>query len=109
MVDVYYTYIPEWLVIEGGAKMDIAVSDQIEIWLAAEGAEWIPAASGDTVSHLFKSENRPEHMAAPKKTLFETIHVYFAEMPLLGYIVLILGITFGMVTFLSGKFSPSHN
>lgn len=98
-IDVSYTYIPAWLEAEGGARMDIAVSDRIEIWLKEENGTWMPAASGDTVTHLSKNEERPEHMPQPfpQKTLR---HI---EIPLFAVVALILGITLGMTAFLLGR------
>ncbi|MGO1057891.1 hypothetical protein ACTL32_02040 [Planococcus sp. FY231025] len=99
-IDVFYTYIPHWLEVEGGAKMDIAVSDKIEIWLVSEESTWKPAASGDTVTHLFKSEERPEHMVQP---FTDVASGFIDEIPLLVYVILSLAATLGLVSFLSAR------
>jgi hypothetical protein len=104
-IEVYYTYIPEWLQVEGGSKMDIAVADRLEIWLETEGGGWKPAASGDTVTHLFKSKERPEHMARP---FSEAVSGFWTEMPLLGIVSLILGTVLVLAAFVSAKFAPSR-
>lgn len=107
-IEVYYTYIPEWLQVEGGSKMDIAVADRLEIWLETEGGGWKPAASGDTVTHLFKSKERPEHIPAPEKPLGEAVLSYLADTPLIVSIALLLGIVFGITAYVSSKFAPSR-
>lgn len=104
-IDVFYTYIPHWLEVEGGAKMNIAVSDKIEIWLVPEGGSWKPAASGDTVTHLFRSEERPEHMAQP---LTDVASGFFDGIPLLVYVILSLSAIFGLVLFLSAKLTADY-
>lgn len=104
-IEVSYTYIPEWVEAEGGARMDIAVSDRLEIWLKEENGVWTPAASGDTVMHLSKGEERPEHMPEPIR---QAAVNFFTEMELPLIIGLLLGATLAMAAFLSAKFRPFH-
>ena len=64
-IEVEYTYIPSWVEMAGGAKMDIAIADKIEIWLDWEGNTWQPSASGDTVRHIYYSEHHQDHIRQP--------------------------------------------
>lgn len=99
-IKVYYTYIPQWVVMEGGAKMDIAVSDKIEIWLTQENGNWQPASSGDTVSHLYKNEERPEHMAQPFP---EAAAGFWTKIPLLVYVIFTLAVSFGLIALIFAR------
>ena len=104
-IEVHYTYIPSWIVMEGGARMDIAVSDKIEIWLDSEEIGWKPALSGNTVVHLQKSENRPEHIKAPPLSKLQLIKDRLSEIPLAFYVFIPLFIFLGIVAFISNKVS----
>ncbi|MYL50010.1 hypothetical protein GLV98_10975 [Halobacillus litoralis] len=65
-IEVYYTYIPSWIAMAGGSKMDLYEGDEIEIWLQKGGDGWEPAAGGNTVEHLSYVENRKEPIPEPK-------------------------------------------
>ncbi|WP_088008845.1 hypothetical protein [Indiicoccus explosivorum] len=62
---IQYTYIPSWVQMTGGEKMDIAVGDRIEIWLEPEDGNWHPVLSGTSVKHLYYIDPRSEHMRKP--------------------------------------------
>lgn len=104
-IEVHYTYIPSWIVMEGGARMDIAVSDKIEIWLDSDETGWKPALSGNTIVHLQKSEKRPEHIKAPPLSKLQLIEDRLSELPLAFYVFIPLFIFLGIVAFISSKIS----
>jgi hypothetical protein len=66
-IEVYYWYIPSWQAKEytGGDRMDIAVGDVIEIWLAEGEHGWEPALGGNTVEHIKYVEDRDEPIPEP--------------------------------------------
>lgn len=64
-LNVYYSYVPSWVPMDGGAKMDIAVGDKIEIWLELGEMGWEPALSGETVNHVKYMEPRKEPIPEP--------------------------------------------
>jgi hypothetical protein len=59
-LNIVYSYVPSWVPMDGGAKMDIIVGDQIEIWLELGDKGWEPAYGGNTVRHLKYIEPRKE-------------------------------------------------
>lgn len=66
-IEVYYWYIPSWQAKEytGGDRMDIAIGDIIEIWLAEGEHGWEPALGGNTVEHIKYAEDRNEPIPEP--------------------------------------------
>jgi hypothetical protein len=64
-LNVYYSYVPSWVHMDGGAKMDIAVGDKIEIWLELGEMGWEPALGGETVNHVKYMEPRKEPISEP--------------------------------------------
>lgn len=64
-LNVYYSYVPSWVPMDGGAKMDIAVGDKIEIWLELGVMGWEPALGGETVNHVKYFEPRKEPIPEP--------------------------------------------
>jgi hypothetical protein len=66
-IEVYYWYIPSWQAQEysGGERMDIAIGDVIEIWLAEGEYGWEPALGGNTVEHIKYVEDRNEPIPEP--------------------------------------------
>ncbi|MBA2176424.1 hypothetical protein H0266_16115 [Halobacillus locisalis] len=98
--DVIYTYIPSWVAMNGGKKVDIYEGDQIEIWLERGEHGWEPASGGDTIDHLTYVENRSEPIPEPwthwiKETFREYIGVVVMSMFVLAII---------MVLFLTRRF-----
>jgi hypothetical protein len=65
---IVYTYIPSWVPMDGGAKMDIVVGDEIEIWLKLDEDGWEPAFGGETVSHMKYMNPRKEPLPEPYKS-----------------------------------------
>lgn len=63
--DMFYTYIPSWVEMAGGEKVDIYEGDQIEIWLEQGEYGWQPASGGDTIHHLTYVEDRSEPIPEP--------------------------------------------
>jgi hypothetical protein len=66
-IEVYYHYIPSWQRHEyvGGASVNVAIDDVIEIWLDKGEFGWEPALFGNTVEHLQYAENREEAIPEP--------------------------------------------
>lgn len=64
-LEIVYRYTPSWVAMNGGAKMDIMVGDQIEVWLDQGVNGWEPALGGSTVNHLKYSEPRKEPIPEP--------------------------------------------
>lgn len=104
-VEVHYTYIPSWLEMEGGARMDIAKSDEIEIWLKKEAGVWEPALSGNTVVHLYKNEKRPQHMLPPATTMPNFIKSKLSAMPLGMIVAVLLFFSLILIAGISKRFS----
>jgi hypothetical protein len=65
LLNIVYSYVPSWVLMEGGAKMDIVVGDQIEIWLKLGDKGWEPAFGGETVDHVKYMEPRKEPIPEP--------------------------------------------
>jgi hypothetical protein len=67
IVEVFYHYIPSWDAHSyvGGARMDIAENDVIEIWLVEGDNGWRPALSGDSINHIIYNEDRNDHISEP--------------------------------------------
>lgn len=101
-----YTYIPDWLEMEGGRKMDVAVSDRIEIWLEPTATGWQPVLSGDSVHHLSKASKRPEHMAAPLESWPAIARNKLQQLPLFVWTIMILICLLSTTAFLMRKFTP---
>ncbi|CAG9610729.1 hypothetical protein [Pseudoneobacillus rhizosphaerae] len=64
-LNIVYSYVPSWVPMEGGAKMDIVVGDQIEIWLELGDKGWEPSYGGETVNHVKYIEPRKEPIPEP--------------------------------------------
>jgi hypothetical protein len=64
-LNIVYSYVPSWVPMDGGAKMDIVVGDQIEIWLELGDKGWEPAYGGETVDHVKYMEPRKEPIPEP--------------------------------------------
>jgi hypothetical protein len=64
-LNIVYSYVPSWVPMDGGAKMDIVVGDQIEIWLEYGDKGWEPAYGGETVNHLKYMDPRKEPIPEP--------------------------------------------
>lgn len=108
LIWVDYTYIPPWLEMEGGRKMDIAVSDRIEIWLEPVSNGWQPALSGDSIHHLSKASERPAHIVAPIESWPTIVGDKVQQIPLLAWTVLILIAFLSSIAFLTKKFTPAR-
>jgi hypothetical protein len=67
-LNIVYSYIPSWIPMDGGAKMDIVVGDEIEIWLKLSEDGWEPAFGGETVNHVKYMESRKEPIPEPYKS-----------------------------------------
>ncbi|REJ10938.1 hypothetical protein [Halobacillus trueperi] len=65
-IEVFYTYIPSWVAMAGGSKMDIYEGDEIELWLEKGKYGWEPAAGGNTVEHLSYVKDRKDPIPEPK-------------------------------------------
>lgn len=104
-VEVHYMYIPSWLEMEGGARMDIAKSDKIEIWLKKEAGVWKPALSGNTVVHLYKNENRPQHMLPPPTSIPNFIKSKLSTIPLGMIVAVLLFLSLFLIAGISKRFS----
>lgn len=101
-----YTYIPEWLEMEGGRKMDIAISDRIEIWLEPTANGWQTVLSGDSVHHLSKASKRPEHIAAPIESWPAIAVNKLQQLPLFVWTIMILICLLSVIVFLMKRFTP---
>jgi hypothetical protein len=65
-VEVYYSYLPSWQGDNtGGKRMDIAVNDEIEIWLEEGEYGWEPVLGGNSVTHHFYTNQRSEPIQEP--------------------------------------------
>lgn len=73
IIEVFYWYIPSWQAKEytGGARMDIAVGDVIEIWLTDGEYGLQPALGGNTVKHIKYTEVRNEPIPEPFLNLLQ--------------------------------------
>jgi hypothetical protein len=67
-LNIVYFYIPSWVPMDGGAKMDIVVGDEIEIWLNLGEDGWEPAFGGETVRHVKYMDPRKEPIPEPYKS-----------------------------------------
>jgi hypothetical protein len=67
-LNIVYSYIPSWIPMDGGAKMDIVVGDEIEIWLKLGEEGWEPAFGGETVNHVKYMDPRKEPIPEPFKS-----------------------------------------
>jgi hypothetical protein len=67
-LNIVYSYIPSWIPMDGGAKMDIVVGDEIEIWLKLGEDGWEPAFGGETVNHVKYMDPRKEPIPEPFKS-----------------------------------------
>lgn len=105
---VDYTYIPDWIEMEGGRKMDIAVSDRIEIWLEPAANGWQPVLSGNSVHHLSKASERSEHINAPIESWPTIVGNKVQQIPLFAWTVLILIAFLSSIAFLMKKFTPAR-
>ncbi|MRH42901.1 hypothetical protein GH741_09400 [Aquibacillus halophilus] len=89
-LSIFYSYVPSWVQLAGGEKMDIIVGDEIEIWLEKYGNSWKPALSGETVNHLVKVEPRKEPIPEPfSNKLKQTVQNNTGYIVLGGIIVLV--------------------
>ena len=84
-LDISYTYIPSWVEMDGGKKVDIYEGDQIEIWLEQGEYGWQPASGGDTIHHLNYVEDRSEPIPEPwthsiKHTFSEYVGIVIMSM-----------------------------
>jgi hypothetical protein len=64
-LNIVYSYVPSWVPMAGGTKMDIVVGDEIEIWLELGERGWEPAYGGDTVNHMKYMQPRIEPIPEP--------------------------------------------
>ncbi|MFZ3578671.1 hypothetical protein [Virgibacillus sp. DJP39] len=94
LLNVTYSYVPSWVPMSGGAKMDIMAGDEIEIWLESIEGGWEPALGGDTVNHISYAEPRKEPIAEPfthllKRNIEENIELVI----LVGIMLFLLLVT----------------
>jgi hypothetical protein len=66
-LEVYYKYVPAWSAGDfvGGKRMDIAVSDVIEIWLEEGELGWESALWGSTLTHIEYAGKRNNAIPEP--------------------------------------------
>ncbi|WLR47420.1 hypothetical protein LC065_18185 [Halobacillus litoralis] len=90
-LEIYYTYVPSWVAMAGGSKMDIYEGDQIEIWLRKGEYGWESAAGGNTVEHLSYVEGRKEHIPEPKAhKVKETFNENIGVLVMSGLVISLL-------------------
>jgi hypothetical protein len=89
-LNIVYSYVPSWVPMEGGAKMDIVVGDQIEIWLELGDKGWEPAYGGETVNHVKYIEPRKEPIPEPIRNRVQRNIEGNLEIVIFGGLVFIL-------------------
>ncbi|SDN96644.1 hypothetical protein [Halobacillus aidingensis] len=90
-IEVFYTYIPSWVAMAGGSKMDIYEGDEIELWLDKGEYGWEPAAAGNTVEHLSYVEDRKEPIPEPKThAAKETFNENLGVLVMGGFVIALL-------------------
>jgi hypothetical protein len=87
-LNIVYSYVPSWVPMDGGAKMDIVVGDQIEIWLELGDNGWEPAFGGETVNHVKYMEPRKEPIPEPINSRVQ--HNFEGNMELFVFAGLVL-------------------
>ncbi|TFB14248.1 hypothetical protein E3U55_13790 [Filobacillus milosensis] len=95
-ISITYSYIPSWVQMEGGKRMDIMVGDRIEIWLEKRENGWKSAVWGDSVNHLKYVEPREEHIPEPFSKKIN--HIINESLPTL--VMAVLGLFLGGVLVL---------
>lgn len=96
VINVFYPYIPSWQVNEweGGKRVDLAVKDQIEIWLTLGEYGLEPALGGNTINHLKYAQVRPEPIKEPVLHLIvrksRSLWVKNSSFVIVGILVLVL-------------------
>jgi hypothetical protein len=95
-IEVYYSYIPSWQenLWVGGKRIDIAVHDEIEIWLEEGDYGLEPALGGNTIHHIKYQANRNEPIKEPKihkiQTVLKDIWSHHSSMFVFASFLLIL-------------------
>ncbi len=100
-LEIVYSYVPSWVPMEGGAKMDMMVGDQIEIWLKKDGHVWRSSLGGETVDHLIYVQPRIEPIPEPfshwLKRSIEKNMGYIISGGFIIFLLIVLGIAYKMV------------
>ncbi|WP_442594615.1 hypothetical protein [Neobacillus sp. D3-1R] len=97
-LDIYYSYIPAWQADKwvGGKNVDIAVGDEVEIWLEKGEYGLEPALGGYTVEHLKYASKRKEPIPEPLNHMISRkVHetwVKHSSLMVIGVMLLILSI-----------------
>lgn len=93
-VKIQYTFIPKRVNMNGPAKVDVTVGDQIEIWLDKEDDQWISSVSGNTINHMIYVEDRPKYMKEPAVNVVKMFLKEYLPLILVSSLVIFVFVLF---------------